>query len=540
MRNQVRIAISQLLNTEPNLSEVIYNELRALSIELDSIWACNLVENTYDIFSQISSDARLSNHSIIQQPSNLRDLNGDQRELQVPSNTTAASQPSCLSNDPVDRTSSHTSQRTSAVERVQPLIDETERFKHEAHDMGQEAVPEAAREAAQHEGQDQRLNERQEENQQELLEEALEKVQTGAQGRTQKGEIKGRQEGEQEEGQEGEQQERQQGGQDNGQEKGREEERDRAYEFASDADEENTTNNDPEQSTEYHKVGNKTSENTGQIKQQRTPRQKKRIPDLPTSVGTNKKRKFSAQTSIKESGKKLKKSSEICKKTLVFFNELERISKDIIQSTKVYDIFVSRSNSEDEKVLWLLTRLFFAIASPDAFYQLRDACAMVRERKKLAITQNANIITQIMQVFDKLESTFFAQSIIRRYHLIRLVKHRIEREKKHIGQRPERATRRLKHVDDSIGPENQTAICHERYDRTSSMTLADLLTETYFDIKQSSRFRAASGTEYSRKHKSLKNRLNSGRNWHLMKQRFSAGILALVPTERDHDIQNYE
>ena len=76
---------------ESNLSEIIYNELRALSIEVDSIWAYNIVENTHDAFLQIFSDTRLSIQSIFQPLSNLRDFDSDQKELHVLFNATAAS-----------------------------------------------------------------------------------------------------------------------------------------------------------------------------------------------------------------------------------------------------------------------------------------------------------------------------------------------------------------------------------------------------------------------------------------------------------------
>lgn len=81
-----------------------------------------------------------------------------------------------------------------------------------------------------------------------------------------------------------------------------------------------------------------------------------------------KKRKFSAQTPTKGSGKRHKTGLEIRKKTPVPFNELERIPEDIIQPAEVYETFVSRSKCKEENVLWLLTRLSFAIANPDAFY----------------------------------------------------------------------------------------------------------------------------------------------------------------------------
>jgi uncharacterized protein (UPF0371 family) len=63
--------------------------------------------------------------------------------------------------------------------------------------------------------------------------------------------------------------------------------------------------------------------------------------------------------------------------------------------------------------MWLLTGHFFAIASPDAFYQLRDACTSIREN-------GASI------VLDNLEIAASTNSILRRYYLTRLVDYRTE------------------------------------------------------------------------------------------------------------------
>ncbi|KAJ9646985.1 hypothetical protein H2199_001971 [Coniosporium tulheliwenetii] len=69
-----------------------------------------------------------------------------------------------------------------------------------------------------------------------------------------------------------------------------------------------------------------------------------------------------------ESSKRFKKRLPFNASSSISFEELQHIPQGIIQSTEVYQTFITRSNSEDENGLWLLTRLFFAIASPDTFY----------------------------------------------------------------------------------------------------------------------------------------------------------------------------
>jgi hypothetical protein len=52
--------------------------------------------------------------------------------------------------------------------------------------------------------------------------------------------------------------------------------------------------------------------------------------------------------------------------------------------------------------------------------------------------------------------------------------------------------------------------------------------------------RGRSENEYQRKLKSLKNRISNGRKWYLMQQKFSSGIFALVHTDGDNKIHNFE
>jgi hypothetical protein len=140
---------------------------------------------------------------------------------------------------------------------------------------------------------------------------------------------------------------------------------------------------------------------------------------------------------------------------------LEHISKSSIQPADVYKIFLDRSQSKDLDGIWLLTRLF-AIASPDAFYQLRDACISIRENGASTILQPTNSIAQTIQALDNLEIAALTNSILRRYYLTRLVDHRNERESCHKIERLERAVRIVK---DSL----------EGYGRASSLALADLM-----------------------------------------------------------------
>jgi hypothetical protein len=239
------------------------------------------------------------------------------------------------------------------------------------------------------------------------------------------------------------------------------------------------------------------------------------------------KRKSSSQEVVDNRSKRSKTRVSTGITDIGSLKGLEHIPKDTIQPAEVYKIFINRSQSEDHDGMWLLTRLFFAIASPDAFYQLRDACTSVRENNALTILPSTNSIAQTIQALDSLEIAASTNSVLRRYHLTRLVDHRNERESHHKDQQSERALRSVK--DSSEG-----------YGRASSKALTDLMAQAYPELKPPQRGRGRSEDEYQRRLKSLKNRIGSGRNWNLMQQKFSPGILALVPTGGEYNIQNSE
>jgi hypothetical protein len=122
-------------------------------------------------------------------------------------------------------------------------------------------------------------------------------------------------------------------------------------------------------------------------------------------------------------------------------------------------------------------------------------------------------------------------SITCRYYLIRLVEYRAEREARYTAKPTQRISKyEIRNQDNSY----QDSAREQGVPRR-----AQLLAEAYPNLKNSSRNRGL-GKEYKRELKSLKNRLNCGRNWHLFEQEFSSGILALVPSGEIYGIQNSE
>jgi hypothetical protein len=101
----------------------------------------------------------------------------------------------------------------------------------------------------------------------------------------------------------------------------------------------------------------------------------------------------------------------------------------------------------------------------------------IRENGASTILQPTNSIAQTIQALDNLEIAASTNSILRRYHLTRLVDHRNERESYHKTERPERAVRIVK--DSSEG-----------YGRASSLALEDLMAQAYLKLKSLPRGRS--------------------------------------------------
>ena len=192
----------------------------------------------------------------------------------------------------------------------------------------------------------------------------------------------------------------------------------------------------------------------------------------------------------------------------------------------------------------LLTRLLVSIASPDAFCQLRDAYAVIRENQSPTLPQIGGNVTQTIRSLEALDVAASMGSILRRYQLAHLVCLREERERKFASQlaqercaqkvMPKRAAKRLKPNDEA----SEDSEGH--YRSAASLALKDLMTEAYPMLKPSKQTNGKAHDAYSKKLKALKNRLSTGRNWCLLQQRFHNGILALIPTDGEFEIKNAE
>jgi len=143
-----------------------------------------------------------------------------------------------------------------------------------------------------------------------------------------------------------------------------------------------------------------------------------------------------------------------------------------------------------------------------------------------------------MRALDVLDVGTAVAAILRRFYLVRLLDYRIQREGYHKEGRSRRvrAQRREGYqslellsndTDDQYRDESNP---RRRPGRANTKALADLLAMFYPNLKPPNKHSPSTDDrEYREKHLKLKNRLNCARNWHLLQQKFSLGILPLVP-----------
>ncbi|KIW00337.1 uncharacterized protein PV09_08050 [Verruconis gallopava] len=214
---------------------------------------------------------------------------------------------------------------------------------------------------------------------------------------------------------------------------------------------------------------------------------------------------------------------------LTLLKEMEDVDQDIINPQDIYQQFLDRSSGVDEDAVRILVRLFYAIASPQAFDQLKDVCTLIRTEGEVVILQKTDTAAQTINALNALDTAATVHSILRRFHLVRLLEHRTERERQHESEKPQRRAKKSK-LPRMKGLRT--------YQNSSSLALADLMAEAYPHLDKPARIRDAAGTEYGKRHSSLKHMLVAGRNWHALQQAFPLGILALIPTGRECGIQN--
>ncbi|EQL37996.1 hypothetical protein BDFG_01013 [Blastomyces dermatitidis ATCC 26199] len=166
-------------------------------------------------------------------------------------------------------------------------------------------------------------------------------------------------------------------------------------------------------------------------------------------------------------------------------------TEEMIEPDSLYCLLIQQCGKDHNEEVPRLVRLFYAIASPYAFKQLAEAYV--------------------------LDSKSTLRTLLRRFFLVRLLDSRNQSENSFKIRRTQSAPGR--------DCKNKDRARDSLSGRPDSNAVQDLLFKFYPHIKHVEKW----SVEYKEKHTKLKNRLKWARNWYLLRQKFSSGLLALVP-----------
>ncbi|KAK4497004.1 hypothetical protein PRZ48_011453 [Zasmidium cellare] len=247
----------------------------------------------------------------------------------------------------------------------------------------------------------------------------------------------------------------------------------------------------------------------------------------------------SKRPSIDNSPPKLPYASDKHLTVALASNQLEKLPTDVAQPSSLFLELQDQLGPEQRSWTPHLVRLFYAIGGPESFLQLRDACRFIRNTpfKARPVSIGNSELANTIQALDLLEDTDCVASILRRYHLSRLVSYRNTRFEHHQAKIPEVKVTKFKHGHVRV----KHAKPNEGQKTAASGALQDLLAEAYPQLHgDDGKPLSKSSGPHQRAYKSLKRRLGNGRNWLALSEAFSPGILSLVPTGGDFTIHNHQ
>jgi hypothetical protein len=121
--------------------------------------------------------------------------------------------------------------------------------------------------------------------------------------------------------------------------------------------------------------------------------------------------------------------------------------------------------------------------------------------------------------------------ILRRYHLVQLVKRRDELQQELNGVLCQQEPKKLKYGL-RVQPRPKALVGPKG---AASQALERLMGEAYPKPLQNTEMEI---TRYDQRFNELKNRLSAGHNWHALLARFGVGILALLPVGKEVRVSN--
>ena len=244
------------------------------------------------------------------------------------------------------------------------------------------------------------------------------------------------------------------------------------------------------------------------------------------------KRAPTANSSIPETPRKRRKmSTHLIEQTTC--STVNDIPDSLIQPPKIYQLIAGMLSKDRKHNTMPLTSFFFAIGSPYAINSLREACKQVYSVQASGPFPEETGARRSTRALDRIDMHDKVSPILRRYHLVQLVKRRDELQRELSGTLCQQEPRKLKYGL-RIQPPPKALVGSKG---AACQALERLMGEAYSELLQDTEMENA---RYRQRFKEFKNRLSAGHNWHALQARFGIGILALLPVGKEVGVWNSE
>lgn len=186
--------------------------------------------------------------------------------------------------------------------------------------------------------------------------------------------------------------------------------------------------------------------------------------------------------------------------------------------------FMKRLDKKDYGRVKAMTDFYFATASPDSLSQLRGLIVTTRRNENLELIRDFSNVAETVRMLDTLEDFQQTCAFLRRMLLLSL------------ANRRDTLRDELQMHEEGVSNNDQSPSASA----LSSLVLDKLMVEAYPQTAGSSEENNIRKwrREYGADRKNLKNRLYLAGNWCRAVKRFGPGIIALVPTGGEFQIQN--
>jgi hypothetical protein len=254
-------------------------------------------------------------------------------------------------------------------------------------------------------------------------------------------------------------------------------------------------------------------------------------PALKTSRTPRKRASTAVSGAFKTPIKRQKLSSEIT--GILTSAVVKNVPSRLIQPLKLMQLIAEMLDDPQKSSAMSMMCFFFPVASPHAHKRLRQACVSVRDSQRGAPIAEEAGAWQSVRALDRMDMHEHVSPILRRYHLVQLVKRRDELYDEIVGSAahprslaPRRGLRKQNAADEMAGTK-----------RAAKLALECLASEAYPEHRQET---TKNATQYEKDFKLLQTRLSNGQNWNALQKEFGVGILVLVPTGSDAGFSNTE